>query len=292
MKKNLKNKLNDFFLSNRILRALRIFIHQKLKPLFLKIIIASLALITLIVITLQMVKPDYLSGLYQKYSFYFQHYLNLDYEEFGKINVVGNNRTSSEEIIKIVKEVKDSANINNVKGEYEPLIQKMSFKIKKQLPWVNQVSITRNIPNIINITVTEYEPFAIWNHDNKKYAIDKDGNKVLIEDKTEFSNLIIVSGDEANIHVNSLFNIFAIDPYLSSQVYSATWSGGRRWDIRLNTGLLIKLPESEIGDAWSGLIKIYNMHGSLLGLNVIDLRVSGKVYLEYGDSVIKEIKDL
>jgi len=292
MKEGLKNKLNNFFLSNQFLRAVRIFINQKLRPFFLKVIAGLIALIVLVVVVMQIAKPAYLKEIYQKSSFYFLRQLNLDNQEFGKINVSGNKRTSTEQIIDIVKKVKNSSDSNNSKDIYEPLIQKITFDIKKQLPWINQVLITRNMPNIINIAVTEYEPFALWYYNDAKYITDKDGNTVLVDDVKEFENLIIISGDDANNHVNSLFNIFTIDPNLSSQVYSANWSGGRRWDIRLNSGLLIKLPESNIGDAWNSLIKIYNMQGSVVGLNVIDLRIGGKIYLEYGESVIKEIKDL
>ncbi len=104
--------------------------------------------------------------------------------------------------------------------------------------------------------------------------------------------MVILSGKGANLHAQSLFNIFTIDPNLSANVYSATWIGDRRWDIRLENGLLIKLPENNLSDAWRNLIKIYHMPGSILGLKIIDLRVSDKIYLEYEDSVIKELKSL
>jgi cell division protein FtsQ len=104
--------------------------------------------------------------------------------------------------------------------------------------------------------------------------------------------MLILSGKGANINAKSIFNIFAIDPNLSSNVYSATWISNRRWDIRFENGLLVKLPEDNISDAWKRLIKINNMPGSILGLKIIDLRLGDKVYLEYNDSMIKELKSL
>ncbi|MBU6338888.1 MAG: cell division protein FtsQ/DivIB [Rickettsiales bacterium] len=290
--KLLTDKLKIFLLSNQFVRAIRLFTNQKLRPFLLK----SVAIITVVaiiaVIILQLVKPEYLKKIHQRISFKIARYIHFDSREFNKIEVYGNNRTSTDQILDVVKKVKNSSDDISVNGSYEPLIQKITIEIKKQLPWINQVTVIRNIPDILAITVTEYEPFAIWEHEGNKYVTDKDGNIVLVDDVTEFENLVIISGDEANLHVNSLFNIFAIDPKLSSEVYSATWLGGRRWDIRLNSGLLIKLPESDIGDAWNKLIKIYNMQGSLNSLKVIDLRIDGNIYLEYGDSVIKEIQSL
>ena len=104
--------------------------------------------------------------------------------------------------------------------------------------------------------------------------------------------MIILSGNNANNHAISLFNIFTIDPNLSRNVYSATWVGNRRWDIRFENGLLIKLPENDISIAWQNLIKIYNMPGSIIGLKMIDLRIKDKIYLQYEDSAMKELQKI
>jgi cell division protein FtsQ len=210
--------------------------------------------------------------------------LNSNHGELARINIVGNSRVSNEQIIAAVNESK--------KSKPEFLIQNLVDEIKTQLPWVSQITITRSLPNTLNITIIEFAPFAIWQNDGRKYLIDKDGNIVPFEDQEEFRNMVTLSGKGANNHVRSLFNIFVIDPKLSENVFSATWVGDRRWDIRFENGLLIKLPENNISEAWQRLIKIDNMHGSLLGLKIIDLRIADKIYLEYNDSVIKELKNL
>jgi len=210
--------------------------------------------------------------------------LNSNHGELAQINILGNSRVSNEQIIAAVNESK--------KSKPEFLIQNLVDEIKTQLPWVSQITITSSLPNTLNITIIEFAPFAIWQNDSRKYLIDKDGNIVPFEDQEEFRNMVTLSGKGANTHVRSLFNIFVIDPKLSENVFSATWVGDRRWDIRFENGLLIKLPENNISEAWQRLIKINNMHGSLLGLKIIDLRIADKIYLEYNDSVIKELKNL
>lgn len=291
-KEKIKNTLSDFFFRNRFVRSTRIFIHQKLKFLLLKIIAGAIALIVLILFIIKIVNPSYLSHTYHKASFYFQRFINLDNHQYQQVNVKGNNRTQAQDIIKIVRQVQAASTIDLAQEGYHPLIKQITLALKEKLPWVENAAVTRSIPDTLNIMIEEYDPFALWYYENKKYVTDKKGNTILVEDVSEFSDLIIVSGEEANIHVNSLFNIFTINAKLSSEVYSATWSGGRRWDIRLDNGLLIKLPETDISEAWDSLIKIYNLPGSIIGLNVIDLRISDKIYLEYNDKVIKEIKSL
>ena len=149
------------------------------------------------------------------------------------------------------------------------------------------------MPNNLNIFIKEYEPFAIWQDENGRYLISKDG-KIIAKDESDgqFDHLIILTGEDANFNVISLFNILAIDPEVSNNIYSATWIGSRRWDIRFENNLLVKLPENNIKDAWRRLVKVYKIPGFLLNLNSIDLRIDKKVYLEYNDKTTTEIKSL
>lgn len=291
-----KKKFSDFLAENSLLRRVRTFLNRKVFPLLFKSLAALLALLLISLILMKIFRPLYLEKVYQKTSFYFFHYLNLDNQEFSEMNITGNTRAQTADIENIVNDVAQNfikKQLHKKSDEaYEPLIKQLIVEIKKQSPWVNKIVITRSMPRTINILISEYEPFAIWEDDGKEYVTDKDGNVVLVNDISEFKHLVILSGKGANTHAKSLFNIFAIDPNLSSRVYSATWLGGRRWDIRFDNGLLIKLPEDNISDAWHSLIKIYNMPGSIVGLDIIDLRIAGKIYLQYRDSMVKELKDL
>jgi len=283
-KKKIQQKIHNFFLTNILLRRVRIFFSQKVKPILIKFGLVLAFLLILVFISLKLFKPDILQKFYSQSRVYFFTQLNSNYGELAQINIVGNSRVSKDQIITAINESK--------KSKPEFLIQNLVDEIKTQLPWVSQITITRSLPNTLNITIIEFAPFAIWQNDGRKYLIDKDGNIVPFEDQEEFRNMVTLSGKGANTNVRSLFNIFVIDPKLSENVFSATWVGDRRWDIRFENGLLIKLPENNISEAWQRLIKINNMHGSLLGLKIIDLRIADKIYLEYNDSVIKELKNL
>lgn len=281
----------NFLLTNKLSRKIRSFFNQVCFPILIKGALSLVTLVILFLILLKLFKPIYLEKIYQKSSFYFFHYLNLDNQEFIKINVSGNHRVKEEEIIAVVNKSKKQI-VENKAADYQPLIKNLILAIKKQLPWVDRVVITRSMPNVLSIAITEYEPFAIWQSDDGKYLTDKAGNLIPFEDTEEFKHMVILSGSGANKNARSLFNIFVIDPQLSTNVYSATWVGNRRWDVRFENGLLIKLPEANISKAWQRLIKIYNTPGSVIGLKIIDLRIADKVYLEYDDSVIKEMKQL
>lgn len=218
-------------------------------------------------------------------------FLDKDKKFYKNIVISGNNHISKDEILAIVKEEVDG--ISSQGNGFEPIIKLIKDKIK-ELPWVKNVVISRNLPDNLVVKIEEYEPFAIWQDDKKHYIIDKNGEIItnLNEEDEQFSNLLILSGKKANLSAKSLFNIMVTDLEISKNIYSATWVGFRRWDIRFNNDLLVKLPENNIEKAWKNLVKIYNMPGSLINLKTIDLRVEDKVFLEYDDESIKEFKSL
>ncbi len=284
--RNLKEKIDNFFAHSPKIHRIRKFFALVFFPYIQKSLLLFILLSVLIYLGLKMFFPQYIDKIYHKTSSYFFYTFNLNNYNFSSIKVDGNSRTTSEHIIAIVQHQKSLQNNTD-----ESFIEKLIKKIKENSPWINQIKITRMLPNSLTIDVVEYEPFAIWQNSGQKYVIDKDGNKIKIENDEEFKELIILSGKDANLQVRSLFNIFTINPELSAKIYSATWIGERRWDIRFDDGLLVKLPADSMANAWQRLIKIHNMQGSLKDLNMIDLRIGDKIYLQYGDDTIKEIRN-
>lgn len=279
-----KEKLQNLIITNPIFRRFRAFLSRFVRPLLLKVFGISIALSIVVLIGLSLFKPDLLKKISTNLRHYFFVQLNTKYSEYLTINISGNQRVTSQEITKVILDT------NSDRPEF--YIQNLIDDIKTNLPWIRDVKITRSLPNHLNVTVGEFVPFAIFQNDGQKYLTDRDGNLILYKDSDEFDHLVILSGKGANNHSRALFNIFATDPELSKNVFSATWIGNRRWDIRFENGLIIRLPESEISYAWQRLIKINNTPGSLTGLKIIDLRIQDKVYLEYNDSVIKELKNI
>ena len=289
----IRNHFKDFLLTNPLSRKLKIFINQTLRPLIIKLLVLIVSFLIIAFIALKMFKPDAIEKIFHKTNLYFLHYLNLDNYQFEEIKITGNKRVNNQEIIDIVNSTK--RRIFTDSEEYQPLIQNLIDEIKSQLLWISKITISRNMPNVLHITIEEYEPFAIWHSEDKKFIIDKDGNPVPYDEKIgneeEFKHMIILSGRSANNHAKALFNIFAINPKLSEKIYSATWVGDRRWNIRFDNDLLVKLPEDDIYNAWQQLIKIYDQ-GKINDFRVIDLRINDKIYIEYNDAIAKELKSI
>jgi len=192
-----------------------------------------------------------------------------------KIIIKGNKRLNTIAIEGVIKDFVGNKNILDVS------LPALKDHLKQQIPWIKTATINRNIPNILYLVIEEYQPFAIWFNGIEKFVIDKDGNTIIAvknsENPQEFDNMFIVSGNGANINVKSFFNIVAINPDFSNLIYSAHWVGGRRWDIRLSDGTLIKMPENNIYQAWQDLLKIIK---NKQNIKSIDLRIENRIYIE------------
>jgi cell division protein FtsQ len=84
-------------------------------------------------------------------------------------------------------------------------------------------------------------------------------------------------------------------PTLKPQLASATWVGGRRWDVNFQSGETVALPEGE-GAARMALQKFAKLDRSsgLLGRGIVrfDLRVPGKMIVRLprvpGEPIVPE----
>lgn len=280
------SKIKSFLISRPWIRTVILFFSVKVFP-YLKYSFYSLITISIITaVFLYFFKKPTFDEIQN--SILRQVYRVINYNSgYNEIKIAGNNRTSHEQIASIARSYLLKEDVSN-----QLIIKSLQEKIEK-LPWIDEVVITVTLQGSLYINVKEHQPFAIWEDDKGKYITSKDGELIPYSDDEAFDDLVILTGHGANKNVKSLFNILAIDPQISQNIYSATWIGGRRWDVRFKNGLLVKLPsnnnENNMGDAWNDLIKIYNTPGALIGLKMVDLRIAKKIYLGYDDATTKEI---
>jgi cell division protein FtsQ len=108
--------------------------------------------------------------------------------------------------------------------------------------------------------------------------VDTEGVVVTTEQLERYGNLILVVGDEAPKHTAELLGVLDGQPALRRRVQSAVWVSGRRWDVHLDDGILVELPETGTAQAWARLADIERDH-ALLAREIVkvDLRLADRV---------------
>lgn len=149
-------------------------------------------------------------------------------------------------------------------------------------PWIKNITIKRRIPNNLQINIEEYVPFAIWKNGEKIHLIDEYGEIINVSDREKkvYYNLLIVAGDGSKENIYSLFNMLSSNPYLFSRIKSALRIGKRRWNFELDNGILVKMPEDYVLEAWNKLDNLIKTKGAEINLQSIDLRNRDKIFLE------------
>jgi len=148
------------------------------------------------------------------------------------------------------------------------------------LPWVSHATISRIMPDVLNVTIREHDAAAVWQTGGKLYLVTDSGEIITDRGLEKFGHLPLVVGLGANENLTSLLAMKHKYPDLFADVKSAVWVGRRRWDLNLHNGIKIKLPEKGPELAWDHLYD-YQSKQKILNKEIlsVDLRQHGKTIL-------------
>jgi cell division protein FtsQ len=156
-------------------------------------------------------------------------------------------------------------------------------RIRNQLigfGWVKDARVSRRLPDTLVIDIVERTPSALWQNQGQLALIDKEGVVLDRVPVDKMPDLPLLIGPGANGRAEQLGRLMDAVPTLKPQLASATWVGGRRWDLNFQSGETVALPEGE-GAARAALTKFAKLDKStgLLGRGVVrfDLRIPDKM---------------
>ncbi|MDD9331328.1 MAG: FtsQ-type POTRA domain-containing protein [Wolbachia sp.] len=219
----------------------------------------------------------------------------------NKVVITGNKFTDKKDILDLIDRTQLIMHVS---------LSKLSSNVKPISKWIKDVRIHRVLPNTLHINIDEHKPFAIWKDNDKASIIDSEG-KIII-DNYSTTNSRVISAHDAGIHdgsqdrstgmkeemdlintlvvilgQNSLSNLkFVKDileskTQLSEQVSLFVFVGNRRWNVILDSGLTVKLPEDNPHSAWDYLNRLQNITDfSLNDWSIIDMRITDKIFVK------------
>ena len=178
----------------------------------------------------------------------------------------------------------------------QPLVDVAAIRERLlQFGWVKDARVSRRLPDTLVIDIVERTPTALW-QDNERLALIDDNGVVLDRVAVDkMPDLPLVIGPGANRRSRELKTILADAPAMQPQLASATWVGGRRWDLSFQSGETLALPEGTQAahDAVAKFAKLDRSTG-LLGRGILrfDLRRPGQMTVRLprapGEPIIPE----
>lgn len=111
-----------------------------------------------------------------------------------------------------------------------------------KLPWVADARVSKSYPDRLLIEITERKPFALWQSRGEVRLIERSG-KVITAFEERFAGLPLVVGEGAAAHAAEIVMAAARFPKVAERVVAFVRIGDRRWNLNLDNGLVVMLPE-------------------------------------------------
>src|SRR5215218_2388934 len=148
----------------------------------------------------------------------------------------------------------------------------------ERVPLIKTASVRKLYPNELVITLTEREPYALWQRNGEVFVIAQDGTVIDIMQDARFANLPLVVGEDANRRTGDYLALLEAAGPLRARVVAGTLVSGRRWTLKIDNGVDVRLPETGAADAVARLAKL-DREQKILDKDVIaiDLRISDRV---------------
>lgn len=158
------------------------------------------------------------------------------------------------------------------------------------IPWVRSASVERQLPDGLYIHLVEREPLAVWQHHGQFDLIDQDGAVIANAHVEDFPSLPQLVGDGAPQAASDLLDMLASEPDLARHVIASVRVGDRRWNLVLDNGIEVALPEQAPDAAWHRLAAL-DRSDRLLERDIteIDMRLADRLVLRLSPDAVKSI---
>jgi cell division protein FtsQ len=148
----------------------------------------------------------------------------------------------------------------------------------ERVPLIKSAAIRKLYPNELVVSLTEREPHALWQLKGELFVIAADGTVIDLMQDDRFVDLPLVVGEGANVRTKEYLALLESAGPLKARIRAGTLVSGRRWTLKIDNGLDVRLPELGAADAVARLVKL-DREQKILEKDVlaVDLRMADRV---------------
>ncbi|RWM11645.1 MAG: cell division protein FtsQ/DivIB [Mesorhizobium sp.] len=149
------------------------------------------------------------------------------------------------------------------------------------LPWVEVAAVRKIYPHTLEVRVEEREPFALWQQGDSLSVIERSGEVIAPFSGGKQALLPLIIGTGAPAKAPDFLEKIKRYPELAARVKGYIRVGERRWDLKLENGITVKLPEDDEDRAIAELVKLDHDNGLLTrDIAAVDMRLSDRLVVE------------
>ncbi|MER8915660.1 cell division protein FtsQ/DivIB [Mesorhizobium sp. M0761] len=149
------------------------------------------------------------------------------------------------------------------------------------LPWVEVAAVRKVYPHTLEVRVEEREPFALWQQGSELSVIERSGAVIAPFSGGKQALLPLIIGTGAPAKAPDFVAKIKKFPELAARVKGYVRIGERRWDLKLENGITIKLPENGEDQAIADLVRMDHDSGLLTrDIAAVDMRISDRLVVQ------------
>lgn len=149
------------------------------------------------------------------------------------------------------------------------------------LPWIEVAAVRKVYPHTLEVRVEEREAFALWQQGSDLSVIEKDGAVIAPFSGGKQVLLPLLIGAGAPAKAPDFLAKIEKYPDFASRIKGYIRIGERRWDLKLDNGITVKLPEDGEDQAIAELVKVDHDNGLLSrDIAAVDMRLTDRLVVQ------------
>lgn len=112
------------------------------------------------------------------------------------------------------------------------------------LDWIQSADVVRRYPDAIYVNVVEKRPFALWQSPDGIAVVERSGKVITIQNVENFRRLPKLVGAGAPGAAADMVEAVMAHRAIDSRIAVYEFVSQRRWNLILNNGVVVKLPEN------------------------------------------------
>ncbi|MHA3914502.1 cell division protein FtsQ/DivIB [Halovulum sp. GXIMD14793] len=147
---------------------------------------------------------------------------------------------------------------------------------------------------LLKVSVTERIPSVVWRNADGLMLIDDTGAPVdRIADRADYKDLPLIAGQGAADAVDEALRLLKVAQPIAPRVRGLVRVGERRWDLVLDKGLMVRLPENGAEAALSRVLALQFAEDVLdRDVAIIDMRDARRPLLRLNESALQTLRGL
>jgi cell division protein FtsQ len=117
------------------------------------------------------------------------------------------------------------------------------------MPLISDAAVRKLYPDELTITIVERKPAALWQRHGEVFVIAADGTVIDQMSDERFLRLPFVVGDNANARLKDYAALLEAAGPLRSRIRAGIRVSDRHWDLKLDNGVDVRLPERGAAEA-------------------------------------------